>query len=46
MSKVEQIKEKYPSIPSRTINSLEKSDNTATKNYIDYMCFLWISLSN
>jgi hypothetical protein len=46
MSKVEQIKEKYPSIPSRTINSLEKSDKTATKKYLDYMCFLWISLRN
>ncbi len=31
MSKVEQIKEKYSSISSRTIGSLEKNDKTATK---------------
>jgi len=45
MSKVEQIKEKYP-IPSRTINSLEKSDKTATKKYLDYLCYLWLTLRN
>jgi hypothetical protein len=46
MSKVEQIKEKYPPIPSRTINSLEKSDKTATKKYLDYLCYLWLTLRN
>jgi len=46
MSKVEQIKEKYVAIPSRTINSLEKSDKTATKKYLDYLCYLWLTLRN
>lgn len=46
MSKVEQIKEKYSSISSRTIGSLEKNDKTATKKYLDYMCYLWLGLRN
>jgi hypothetical protein len=46
MSKVEQIKEKYVAIPSRTINSLEKSDKTVTKKYLDYLCYLWLTLRN
>ncbi len=41
MSKVELVRKKYSSIPSRTFNSLVNYDETDTKKYLDYMCFVW-----
>lgn len=45
MAKVDKLIEKYKGrITSRTINALNKGDETATKKYLEYMCKLWLDV--
>lgn len=42
MSKVDELKEKYPMIKESVFNTLAKGDETKTKKYLEYMLKLWV----
>lgn len=45
MAKVDKLIEKYKGrISARTINALNKGDETETKKYLEYMCKLWLDV--
>lgn len=41
MSKVEELKEKYPKVSSSTFNRFVDADKTTTKKYLDFMLNAW-----
>ena len=41
MSKVEELRVKYPYVTKVTFNKFVESDKTATKKYLDYMLKIW-----
>jgi len=43
MSKVTDLREKYPNITETTFRKLVNGDNTTTKKYLEYMLKLWTS---
>jgi len=43
MSKVEQLRQKYPNITTTTFKKFESSDKTKTKKYLPFMLETWIN---
>jgi hypothetical protein len=41
MSKVLEIRAKYPNITESTFNKMVEGDQTKTKKYLEYMCWVW-----
>ncbi len=41
MSKVDEIRKKYPEITTATFNRFANGDKTPTKKYLDFMCRTW-----
>jgi hypothetical protein len=41
MSKVDEIRKKYPEITTATFNRFANGDKTPTKKYLDFMCRAW-----
>jgi hypothetical protein len=41
MSKVDEIRKKYPEISKATFNRFVSADKTATKKYLEFMCRTW-----
>jgi len=41
MSKVEELRNKYPKILSTAFNKFVAADTTPTKKYLEYMCIMW-----
>ena len=43
MSKIEELRHKYPTITKATFNKFVEADRTKTKKYLEYYCKVWIN---
>ena len=45
MSKVQELREKYPSVTQLTFDKLANADKTPTKKYLEYLLKMWSNKS-
>ena len=46
MSKIEELRVKYPSVAKSTFTKFEQADKTPTKKYLEYMLKTWVTRDN